>query len=102
MANGRTISNADRARAAMIMDESGRTMPTLRLASKSNADRARAAMLMGEGDRARTISNADRARAAMIMGEGARAGSDADRMLLRYLRDNDGGSSKSPRDVKLR
>ena len=73
----------------------------------SNADRARAAMIMGEGDRARTIidrglSDADRARAAMIMGEGARAGSDADRMLLRYLRDNDGGSSKSPRDVKLR
>jgi len=74
----------------------------------SNAERARAAMLMDEGDRARTIidrgqmAEADRARAAMIMGEGARAGSDADRMLLRYLRDNDGGSSKSPRDVKLR
>ena len=50
----------------------------------------------------RAMSNAERARAAMIMGEGARAGSDADRMLLRYLRDNDGGSSKSPRDVKLR
>ena len=75
----------------------------------SNAERARAAMLMDEGDRARTIidrglSDADRARAAMIMGEGGRAISDADRMLLRYLKkylkDNDGPSK--PKKTKMR
>ena len=38
MANGRAMSNAERARAAMIMGEGGRKM--------SNAERARAAMIM--------------------------------------------------------
>ncbi len=67
----------------------------------SNADQltARAAgMILGGG---RDISAADRARAADILDEGSSTTmSDADRALLRYLRDNDGPGK--PKKTKKR
>ena len=69
MANGRTISNADRRRARrMAINESGRTI--------SNADRRLIEMMLNESSR--TISDADRAR--------------VDEM---YMKRNDGGMAMS-------
>ena len=67
----------------------------------SNADQltARAAgMILGSG---RNISAADRARAKDILNEGSGLNmSDAERALLRYLRDNDGPGK--PKKTKMR
>ena len=75
MANGRTISNADRRRMSRGMSE-----------------------LLDEGRR--TISDADRRRVAqMLASEGGRTISDADRLRAqeRYLRRNDGGIAQKTR-----
>ena len=78
MANGRTISDADRRLAQM----------------RANED---AQMRANEGGR--TISDADRRLIARLLGESGRTISDADRLRAqeRYLRRNDGGIARKTR-----
>ncbi len=76
MPDGRTISDADRARARrMTTNESGRTI--------SDADRRLIEMMLNESGR--TISDADRARIAE-----------------KYMKRNDGGMAMSGRGKPVR
>ena len=81
MANGRTISDADRRLVAQM---------------RANKD---AQMRANEGGR--TISDADRRLIDRLLGESGRTISDADRLRAqeetRYLRRNDGGIAQKTR-----
>jgi len=83
---GRTISDADRARAKrMMMNESGRTI--------SDADRARAARMMREMEAEKMV--------AEMLNEGGRNISDSDRARVSELENslnlNDGGMAMKTR-----
>jgi len=90
------MSNADRARSRMTTDESGRTI--------SDADRARARRMTTD-ESGRTISDADRRRLmAMMLNESGRTMSDQDRRRAEdaYMKRNDGGMAMSGRGKPVR
>ena len=91
MADGRTISDADRARARrMTINESGRTIsdavsPAMsREVARAAANRARS-HLMTTNESGRTLSDADRAL-----------------LMRRYMNRNDGGMAMSGRGKPVR